>query len=311
MIGQNRIQSKTFFSFWIGQEMGPIEMASIFSFVKAGYSFELYTFDKLKYVPEGVTLLNAETYLSKSQYLKVLNKRNYISDVADYFRCLVMCKTGKIWVDLDVILLDKDFPFTETILGYESFCQANNAVFRFPKNSPILSWMISEIEKNDFEVFEEGWGNGGPQLITRAATKFDLVKQVAKPSVFYPIHHSKITHLLLPDKRNRIEEKLKHAKTLHLFSQILQPKICCYTHFLSRESWLSFKLSQLINEEMMKVILQNEMCRAGVLEPSNRVSPSLKSQMLRILRGIFNKTRRILRFIIALTKTRIRNFMEN
>ena len=129
-------------SLWIGDRLGPIEQASIRSFLKVGDTFILYAYNPIIGIPPGVEVKDAQEILPCTRIIRH-KKTGSPAIHADLFRYALLEKTGITWVDLDVIAL-KPFRFEgDYVFGYENERSVANGVLRLPKNSKTLQELLS------------------------------------------------------------------------------------------------------------------------------------------------------------------------
>jgi len=101
-------------SLWVGNTLSEMEIYSINSFLRLGYDFHLYTYEPVKNVPKGTTIINGSKILSKKKIFKL--KETYLP-FADIFRYKMLYENGGYWTDLDMIAVKrfdkvfKDKPF--------------------------------------------------------------------------------------------------------------------------------------------------------------------------------------------------------
>ena len=91
-------------SLWVGNELSRMEYYSILSFLKLGYEFHLYTYEKVKNVPKGTKILNGNKIIPRKDIFKL--KETYLP-FADIFRYKMLYEKGGYWVDLDMIAIKK------------------------------------------------------------------------------------------------------------------------------------------------------------------------------------------------------------
>ncbi len=96
-------------SLWIGPELSLMEIYCIRSFLKFGMKFHLYTYEKVKNVPKGTILKDANEILPKKEIFKL--QETYLP-FSDIWRYKLLYEKGGYWVDLDLIATRK-FDFKE------------------------------------------------------------------------------------------------------------------------------------------------------------------------------------------------------
>lgn len=97
------------FSFWQGK-LSDCEVFCINSFIKQGIKFELYSYEPLANVPEGVICCDANTVVPQDQMFIAYEggKKETMATFSDFFRYTKLYKDGGIWVDMDIII-NKNF----------------------------------------------------------------------------------------------------------------------------------------------------------------------------------------------------------
>ena len=84
-------------------------------------------------------------------------------DIADALRLAVMYKQGGIYLDLDIITLQRELVSLQggaVSLQWES--ELNNAYLNFPPNHPFVSMMLLSFVYN----FYSEWGHNGPEMVS-------------------------------------------------------------------------------------------------------------------------------------------------
>lgn len=132
-------------SFWHGG-LTWLERMCIASFVEKGHRFALYTYDDMV-VPAGAQRHDAEAVVPRDQMF--FYKRDRTPAVfADLFRLELMRREAGIWADCDVLCVRPLVGLPDYVFGIEAETRVNNAVFRCPAESELLSRLL--------EVFEPG-----------------------------------------------------------------------------------------------------------------------------------------------------------
>jgi hypothetical protein len=128
-------------SLWIGESLGEIELASIYSFLRHGNPFTLYSYAPIQNVPPGVEFRDASEILPTEQIIRYRNNNNP-SLHSNLFRYALVAKTNQIWVDLDIVAL-KPFNFGSAyVIGFENINSVGSSVLRLPKDSPTLRALL-------------------------------------------------------------------------------------------------------------------------------------------------------------------------
>jgi len=87
---------------WIGEELGKIERLCIKSFQKQGHIFELFTYGKVKGIPEKTIIRDGNEILEEKEIFKY--DESYLP-FSDLFRYKMLYDEGGTWVDMDMICI--------------------------------------------------------------------------------------------------------------------------------------------------------------------------------------------------------------
>lgn len=168
-------------SLWIGQPLTRAHKVALRSFVYYGHSIKLYVYDMSLDVPPGVVKADANTIVPESDIFIHYGK---LAPFADYFRYVMIAKTGEMWVDADTICLsdyffeDKEYVFIEEMSNFYA-----QGILKMPAESDLCKFLnerahslksqnIEKIKDNGFEG--KAWIFLGPGLLTEAVKKFSL-----------------------------------------------------------------------------------------------------------------------------------------
>lgn len=205
-----------FGSLWIGNPLSKIEETALSSLVYYGHSITLYVYNMDLKVPKGVVKADANQFISESEIFKV---QNSYGPFADMFRYRMIKETGLIWTDTDSICLRADWNFGDYIFGYEEPGRLSNSILGMPKDSDLIDMMINKANK--FDKTKIVWSEIGPDLLTKATKKLDLIKYAQEPEIFYPIHFWQWKKLWLKDYAKEVVQKCEGAYTLQVWNQFL------------------------------------------------------------------------------------------
>jgi len=231
-------------SLWIGGDLPKISLLCIQSFIKNGYVFNLYTYDKINNIPKNVNIKNGEDILPKSEIFTY--KNGSVSAFSNLFRFTMIYKTGEIWVDTDIFCRQK-FDFTKSNIVIVSEPDQNYQIqkptsnlIQFPKNDPIMKRAIEICEsyKEQIQTGEFKWGLG-PLTIKKIVEEFKLEKYI-KPWQFSNNcnnHHYQILY------SNKIVKKYEKFPT---FSPNNAPKENYFIHLWNEH----FRYKKTPNTEM-------------------------------------------------------------
>ena len=199
---------ETIQSFWVGK-IGVMERLSMTSYVKNDHPYHLYTYGKPEGVPAGVELRDASDIIPESD----TQLFRYPAHFADWFRFNLLLKCGGWWVDTDTVCLkplvfDDDYVVIEEIMPNNSlavveaffrpqdFTAVNDGLkigvpfvssgyLKFPKNSPIIRWVIDRCLEIKSEWKTMPWATLTPMMVWRAVQHFGL--KVLNAEVLAPV----------------------------------------------------------------------------------------------------------------------------
>jgi hypothetical protein len=209
----------TFASLWVGGPLTKIQEISLSSFVFYGHDITLYVYDQSIIVPKGVKKADAKDILSEESLFKVENSYAAFSDV---FRYSMIKKTGKIWVDADIICLSDNWEFKDNIfasleLGYNDFCVVGG-VLSLNKDSEIINYLIDEVNKIDKEHMS--WSDMGPNLLNQAFKKFNYMEYAYDQKIFSGINFQDWHSLWDPNSLNKILDLYNTSKSISVYNQM-------------------------------------------------------------------------------------------
>ena len=188
-------------SLWIGTKLSPIERLSINSYLRNGHEIELYVYENIKNIPNGVIIKDANQIIPASELFSITlgSFKNSYAIFADYFRYKLLFEKGGWWSDLDVVCLkpynlNQDFVFS-TEKNKNNLDSINNAIFKCPPFAPIMQYCYEEVKKMIDSSKIKVWGQTGPALLRNAVIRYDLVKYSLPSSLFAPIGYYEIDKL--------------------------------------------------------------------------------------------------------------------
>jgi len=167
-----------------------MEQLSIRSFLHHGHPYHLYLYDPVEAVPEGATILRAETILPREQVFTYRKGQSY-AGFANVFAYKALWEHGGYWADCDMICL-KPLTFSVPYLFpaerlQDGSSQVNNCLMKVPPGSEVMrrAWLVAG--GKDSRQLE--WGETGPHLITQLVRDLGLREYVAPPVVFCPVDY--------------------------------------------------------------------------------------------------------------------------
>ena len=214
-----------FASFW-GGELNSFAYACLASFPRAGVELVVYSYDSKLELPSGVRLEDARQVCpddSLPERYRV-GGRPSMATFADFFRYAMIRKTGRCWVDTDLICQkDPFFARREYVFCRQADAVSselvNNAVLRLPPSDPALAELAARAEAA-VDV-DQSWGALGPFLLTPVLKKHGLYERAIDPRICYPIEPEQFWKPFLPVCRREVEDAVRGAVMLHLWSEAI------------------------------------------------------------------------------------------
>lgn len=234
---------------WIG-ELGPIQKLSMSSFLKQGHKYILWTYNKLKGVPKGVIVKDANEILDKKYIFR--HWSGNLATFADIFRYKLLHERGGWWVDLDLVSLKplprdiKYFYGGERTKKTGAFKRKYGHVFwiglmKFPKGDPVLKYIYEDMLANrkNFQnknsKLEFNYGQTILREVLEELHGDDFIYKLNKYNVdlFNPLSYFDMIDFFKDgdvDKfGNRwgwetmsLKKTLKSAYTVHLYNKIIK-----------------------------------------------------------------------------------------
>lgn len=210
--------------FWHGKELTLYEVTSLKSFVKKKFKVDVYSYQKLKYVP-GVNFINATKIVPKSLFLQYLkNKSNgSLATFSDFFRIKLMKLNKGWWFDMDILCLKnaKDFDKLENqkdiVAGYEDNQEIANGVLKI-NNSKIIDNLLDEMQKKGVQVSR---GHIGPRLLKKIVKEKKLEYQIVNQKYFFPINYTNFEKIFDPNNYLLTKKLYKKSYICHFYNEIL------------------------------------------------------------------------------------------
>jgi len=230
-------------SLWIGPHLGPIEQASIRSFLGFGHKLTVFSYDHIGNCPEGVIQRDAREIIDLGRIIRH-HRTQSAALHSDFFRYALLVKSDLVWVDLDIVALRPfDFP-DDYIFGYEAKNFVNCAVLRLPKDSPALMRLaafdprsrgmppgISGLQKLKLQlkniiaggltVDRWPWGSVGPKLVTEELKTSGEIAHTLPIEAFYSVPLAQARIFAEPDGYH-VEDAPANAYAVHLWASNLK-----------------------------------------------------------------------------------------
>lgn len=230
-------------SLWIGDALGPLELASLHSLVSTGHRVTFYSYTAVSNLPAAVEGRDAAEVLPAKRILVYKGKVPSPALHSNLFRYAMIASTHRIWVDLDVIALKPLRFASDRVYGFEKPGSVNNAVLRLPADSPTLAELLAFKETTlgvapqimgarrlkywiktfgrGYPIDQRPWGSTGPQALTAYLRKHDEMQFALPTPTFYPVAIEDHALFLEP---GRLDDDMFDARThaVHLWASSLR-----------------------------------------------------------------------------------------
>jgi mannosyltransferase OCH1-like enzyme len=202
---------------WIGPALSSMEQMCIRSFLANGHPFYLYTYDDIKNVPTGTTIIDAHQILPPTMIFKYQDHRSY-AGFSNYFRYKLLLERGGIWSDLDAVCVqplafEEEFVFASQLTpgGQEV---AVPGFIKAAASSPIMEYVLTECLGRDVRQIK--YAETGPILFHAAVEKFGMQRFVRSANAFCPIPYFQ-WDTLISDAELSLDE---NVFTVHLWNEM-------------------------------------------------------------------------------------------
>lgn len=207
-------------SLWVGPELSLMEQYSIRSFLKQGFTFHLYTYEKVKNVPKGTKIMNADKIMPKKDIFQLQKTFLPFSDI---FRYKMLYEKGNYWVDLDMICI-KPFDFKEPyVFSSERTIQKGAYKMTVPYvpnigilKAPIKSEFYKELYEKCMEHHKKGTNKDKikyMRILRDMIDAYKFNKYVKKPELFCHLDWWYAKDAFMPIKKYKDKYGVK-AKTI-------------------------------------------------------------------------------------------------
>ena len=178
-------------SLWIGDQLSLMEIYSIKSFLNLGMEFHLYTYNKVKDVPKGTKIKDANKILPQETVFKLQETFLPFSDI---WRYKLLYEKGGYWVDLDIIAT-KVFDFKEDfVFASERTIQKGAYAMKVPSvyqicvlKAPKKSAFYKELFETCMETQNKGKNKDKikyMRIMRKTIDKYNYKKYVKSPQTF-------------------------------------------------------------------------------------------------------------------------------
>lgn len=224
-------------SFWHGSSIDEIGNICIKSFLKHGFEFHLWTYDKNIKVPKGCVVRDASEILDSSLIFKHSN--GSYAPFSDWFRFTLLYKHGGTWVDMDMVCLN------EFEIPTNSICEQQEGMFamgiiNLEKGHPLAKHIIdayeNPTERKRYDTFlryktknklkelsieeqrkQAPWGFLGNNLLELVYKDYDLNKLPITD--FYPVPCVQAGYIY--NGRTQFST-IQNAKCVHMWGELVR-----------------------------------------------------------------------------------------
>lgn len=161
------------FTLWISDnlELPELQQLSLKSMVLTGHKVTLYTYNELKYVPDGIKVVDANKIIDESNiftYKEGFNKGSY-AGFADLFRVKCLYERGTSWFDCDILAVKNinnihyNGPTIASEYTRDGRIHPNNGFLRLEKGDKLLKGLLDDMKVVDVDNMKHG--ETGPKLL--------------------------------------------------------------------------------------------------------------------------------------------------
>lgn len=200
---------------WIGAELSVMEQLSISSFLRNGHEYHLYAYDKLKNIPTGTVIKDANEILPASRIFKYKHQASY-AGFSNFFRYKLLLERGGWWSDTDNVCL-RPFAFPEEYVFATEVCDGlevvNSGIIKAPIGSEAMghAWEVCQTKDPDQLV----WGETGPKLTGETVRRYSLERYVKPHDVFCPLDYAEWHKVLEPEPEGSL---IANSHAIHLWN---------------------------------------------------------------------------------------------
>ena len=210
-----------FQSFWLQDELPPLEHLCIKSFIAHGHRFRLYSYADVANMPRGCEAADARLVLPEERlfYYESPHHVGSVSAFSNLFRYKLLLEHGGWWVDTDVLCLTPEIPDAEYVFAKESPVLYGTATLRAEAGSLLMGTALSRAEQAGTRF---AFGATGSYLLTELIHEFDLENEAWETESIYPVSWTDPLAVFNPGRRAELEQRLASSKFLHLWTTVLR-----------------------------------------------------------------------------------------
>lgn len=199
---------------WVGDELPPLVILSIQSFLDHGHRFQLFSYREFPNLPAGAIYRDAAELIPEESVF--VHTSGSLAHFSDWFRFLFLYREGGFWVDMDIICLSGQIPKVQPYFAAENDHTVGTGVLSFPPGHPLIKNMLdlcldpleimpwdNETEKAQKDEVRQllpdvaerrklaPWGYTGPFEFTKAVKHYDLSALCDSQESVYPVYYPK------------------------------------------------------------------------------------------------------------------------
>lgn len=190
-------------SLWIGDALPAAQAACVASFLRVGHPFELFVYDRVANIPDGVRLRPASEIVPQDRVFTYSAASGRASGglggFSNLFRYTLLAREGGCWVDTDNFCL-KPLPQGEVLISSERLRDGvivpNCGVVRCPPEHALARYCLERCEQADTQTL--AFGQTGPALIAAAVQELGLQPFITPPEAFCSVDWFEFESLLSP-----------------------------------------------------------------------------------------------------------------
>jgi hypothetical protein len=282
-------------TFWSGP-LTALERTCLTSFVRCGHEVAVYSYDGHPPL-DRVAFRDAATLLPSAFLGRFrTDGRPNIAHFADYFRLVMMRRTGETWVDCDMFCRpagagDQAEVWDRDILVQEASGRIINCVLNITDDT-LLGEATARVEA----LLDRDLPWAATQNILPSAIRAIGYGAPLTPARFFsPVEAGDWATFLLPEERERCAQVCEQACAVHVYNNILQkigylkealPPEGSYLHALIVESGMAEAFTGIYPAETVRTLARNWRLRfngedVGFRSLARQLLPSLRRTVRR------------------------------
>ncbi|MBF9060325.1 hypothetical protein HKCCSP123_14160 [Rhodobacterales bacterium HKCCSP123] len=207
--------------FWDGEEIGPIELASLISFMRLAIPVTVFSYQKVRNIPAGIALEDARAVYDVGHVVRY-HKSGSASLHSNLFRYQMLSKTDLTWSDIDIIAISPNGWDEARQYGFQDEVSVGSSVLRLPAESPALRFLLQfgpdyrgvpphltgarrmkyqlrSLLMGGMPITRWNWGSLGPVGLTHALKLTGEISSAAPVECYYPVPLGDAGRLVAPD----------------------------------------------------------------------------------------------------------------